>query len=434
MRLTTSPATISVIRFIAAGLVAVAIISAGGYWVVSRNSVAEATRNAQEIASIDGRGIVGPALTDAVLAGDPSALAGFDRLIRDRVLSSRVIRIKLWTLEGKVVYSDITALTGQVFGLDDEELLSIRGNRVVAKVSELAKPENRYERGYGPLLEVYLPVVSVSGRRFLFETYQIYASINDDERRIWSSFFPVLLGAIALLFVIQVPLAWRLATSLESARRQQEALLVRALDASAAERRRIARDLHDGVVQSLAGVAFSLGGGSARATSAGERDLAADLKTNGQVIRQAIRDLRSLIVEIAAPDLEGKRLEGALAELLLPLETGGLQTSLDVSGIDSIGREQTALLYRAAQEAVRNAAAHSGATRVEVTARAEDGEAVLRIHDDGRGFTAEEVIGRRREGHVGLEMLKSLVEDGGGELLVSSTPEAGSTIEVRVPR
>jgi two-component system, NarL family, sensor kinase len=433
MFMRASPATRQVVRFIAAGLVATAIIGAGGYWVVRSNAVAEATRNAQEVAAITGRGIVGPALTDSVIGGDPTAFAAFDRLIRDRVLSARVVRVKIWTPEGSIIYSDLASLVGQVFPLAASEQAAYRENRVVAEISELNKPENRYERGYGQLLEVYLPVVSASGHKLLFETYQVYSSISDDERRIWSAFFPLLLGAIALLFVVQVPLAWRLATSLESARREREALLERALDASAAERRRIARDLHDGVVQALAGVAFSLGGVSATAIAGGDDTLATQLKKSGEAVRQAIRDLRTLIVEIAAPDLEGKRLEDALAELLAPLEAQGLKVSLEVNSVRGIDRERTVMLYRAAQEAVRNVVNHSGATGIEVRAAVVDHTAVLSVHDNGHGFTADEVVGRRREGHVGLAMLRSLVEDGGGELRVSSTAEGGTTIEVSVP-
>ena len=434
VRPTGSLAATSVLRFVAAGLVAAAIISAGAYWVVSRNAVSEAIRNAQEIATIDGQGIVGPALSDDVMAGDPVAVGVFDRLIRDRVLSNRVVRVKIWSTTGTILYSDLATLIGLQFPLTAEGRQALTGNRVVAEVSELTKPENRFERGFGQLLEVYVPVLSASGHRLLFETYQVYGSISDDERRIWASFFPVLLGAILILFVVQVPLAWRLARSLQAARADREALLARALDASAAERRRIARDLHDGVVQSLAGVAFSLGGRSARAAAAGDDELRGELDRTGRDVRHAIRELRSLIVEISAPDLDGRKLEGALAELLEPLEANGIQGHLEVDGLATIGKEPAALLYRAAQEAIRNAVAHSGATSLDVVATVDYELAVLRVADNGKGFSAEDVLDRRREGHVGLAMLRSLVEDGGGELAISSTPGRGSTIEVRVKK
>lgn len=426
-----SAASAAVLRFVVAGLVAAAIITGGAYWVVSGNAVAEAIRNAQEIAAIDGRGIVEPALTDNLAAGDKPALTSLDRLVRDRVLSARVVRVKLWTPAGRIVYSDAGALVGRTFSLDPGETQAIRNGNVIAEVSELTKPENQFERGYGRLLEVYLPIHSASNQTYLFETYQVYSSIAEDQQRIWSAFFPVLAGGILLLFVVQVPLAWGLARNLETAQREQEALLKRALDASENERRRIARDLHDGVVQTLAGSAFKLSAASGRAPSAPREELASALDEGARSSREAARDLRTLIVEIAPPDLQGSRLEGAIADLLASLEKQGVETAITTTGLDNIGRDTAALLYRAAQEALRNVGAHAGATRVKVMVAASDGEAYLDVEDNGKGFTADEVIERQRDGHVGLAMLRSLVEDAGAELRLASEP-TGTRIRVRI--
>jgi two-component system NarL family sensor kinase len=425
----SSTGTAAVLRFAVSGLIAAAVITAGGYWVVSRNAISEATRNAQEIAAIDGRQIVEPILTDAVVAGDPTALTAVDGLVRQRVLSSRVVRVKVWTPAGKIVYSDARPLVGRVFPLGAQETSTLHNGAVVAEVSDLTRPENQLERPFGRLLEVYLPVNTNSGTQLLFETYQVYSSVTEDQQRIWSSFFPVLVGGILLLLVAQVPLAWQLARSLDMARRDREGLLQRAIDASEAERRRIARDLHDGVVQTLAGAAFSL---SAAANKSANRDgdSSAALDEGAKTVRQAVSEMRSLIVEIAPPNLDGARLEGVLADLLAEAEGRGLTTSLRVTGVEHVDRPSAALLYRASQEAIRNAAAHAGAGRVEVELVASKGAVSLTVKDDGRGFTADEVLERQREGHVGLAMLRTLVEDGGGELSVHSEPGHGSTIRV----
>jgi signal transduction histidine kinase len=428
----SSAAASAVLQFVLAALLAAAAITAGAYWVVSRNAIEEATRNAQEVAAIDGRGIVEPALTAGVLNGDPAATSTFDRLIRDRVLSTRVVRVKLFTSSGRVVYSDATALIGEVYPLDAARLTALRESRVIAEVSQLSRPQNRYDRDLGPLLEAYLPVRAPSGETLLFETSQVYTSINDDQRRIWAAFFPVLAAGILILFAVQVPLAWRLARNLDRARQDREALLRRALDASELERRRIARDLHDGVVQTLAGVAFSLSAASARRGVKDSEAIDTVLREAARATRETVRDLRSLIVEIAPPNLEGTRLEGALAELLAPLESEGIVTTLITDGLAGVDAELGALLYRAAQESIRNAAAHAGASQIDVRVSVVDGTATLAVHDDGRGFTAEQVIERQRQGHVGLAMLRSLVEDAGGELAISSRPSEGSELRVTV--
>lgn len=418
----------------AAGLVAAAAISAGAYLAVTRNAVAEAIRSAEEIAAIDGRGITAPGLSDAVVAGDTQSVARFDSLIRERVLSARVVRVKILSPDGRIVYSDVPALIGQVFSLRPQQRDAIRGNHVAAEVSELSLPENRYERGYGRLLEVYLPIQSTSAQTYLFETYQEYSSIDQDQQRIWTAFFPVLLGGLLLLLIVQVPLAWNLARSLQTVRRQREELLGRSVEISAAERRRIARDLHDGVVQALAGVAYSLGAGSNSAGKEGRRAEAEMMGESAAVIRQVVRDLRTLIVDIAPPDLAGSRLEAALNDLLTPLSQCGIETTLKAEGLNNVDRETAVVLYRSAQEAIRNALAHSEASHLELVVGGGSGYADLVVRDDGKGFTAEEVLGRSRDGHVGISMLRSLVEDAGGKIWLSSRPGEGTTVRVRLER
>src|SRR5207237_9490546 len=133
-----------------------------------------------------------------------------------------------------------------------------RTGRIDADLSNLDEAENRYERPYNKLLEVYVPVHTLGGQRVLFEAYLRYSSIAESGRHIWGSFAPVLVGGLLLLYLVQVPLAWSMARRLRQGQEEQERLLVRAMDASHAERQRIARHLHDGVVPALAGVPYSL--------------------------------------------------------------------------------------------------------------------------------------------------------------------------------
>ena len=94
------------------------------------------------------------------------------------------------------------------------------------------------------------------------------------------------------------------------------------------------------------------------------------------------------------------------------------------------GSDTDELLYRAAQEALRNVEAHAGAAHVRLTVRREGDRAVMEVTDDGRGIVEGEAERARAGGHMGLSILSDIVRDGGGELSVG--PNNGSGTVVRV--
>jgi signal transduction histidine kinase len=151
-------------------------------------------------------------------------------------------------------------------------------------------------------------------------------------------------------------------------------------------------------------------------------------------IRTSIKSLRSLLVEIYPPNLQEEGLESAIGDLLGRLGARGIATRLDVDLDDlALDLDTSSLLYRTAQEALRNVVAHSGAhnVRVELTAGGENVHLI--IDDDGRGFSDEVHTDRTTQGHVGLRSLAGLVADLGGTLTVRSSPGEGTRIEVEMP-
>ena len=234
-----------------------------------------------------------------------------------------------------------------------------------------------------------------------------------------------MLGALVLLALIQLPLAWQLARRVRRTQEERESLLRHAIEASDVERRRIARDLHDGVVQDLAAVSYSL---SAAAEGA-PAPFDAQLREAAAETRQGIRQLRTLLVEIYPPELHRAGLPAALADLLTASEARGLETSLDVDPELELGREAEELFFRVAQEAIRNVIKHAGATHVGVTIGRTNGRVQLLVEDDGRGFDPQHLNG---DAHFGLRMLADLVRDADGELEIDSTPGTGSRVSVEV--
>jgi len=421
-----------VAQFALAGLVAVGALLLGGIYALQRLGTDEAIRDARSYTRLVGQGIVEPQLDPALLRGSRSAVDALDRVIQERVLNDRVMRVKVWTPAGRIVYSDEPRLIGARYRLGPEETESLRTGAVDAEVGDLSKPENRFERDVGKLLEVYLPLRMPDGRQVLFETYQRYDAIAASSRSFWLTFLPVVAGALALLWLIQLPLAWRIARRLRRGQRDREALLARAVEASDSERRRIAADLHDGPVQDLAGLTYTLEAATARADRA-DPGLAATLREAAGRARTGMRGLRTLLVEIHPPNLRAVGLDAALADLLSPLAARGLRTELAASDPPELEPRHEALLFRIAQEALRNVAAHAGAAEVRVTLERRDGAGRLVVEDDGRGFAAAERERQRDEGHVGLDLLEDLAAQEGGSLRIDSTPGSGTRVEAAVP-
>ena len=262
----------AVARFALAGLVAFAVVGVVSFLILRNVGTSEALKNARDVTQIVGRGIVEPNLTEGLVRGRPGPVARFDRVVRERVLRGPIVRVKLWTPSGRVVYSDDRALVGQRFELGADEVASLRNGTVDSGVSDLSLPENRSERGLGKLLEVYLPVRTPAGQPLLFEAYQHFSSISSGARDVWLAFLPALIVALLALYLVQLPLAASLARRLRRGSREREELLQRAVDASADERRRIAGDLHDGVVQDLAGLSFGLSAAAERTAAAARRE------------------------------------------------------------------------------------------------------------------------------------------------------------------
>ena len=151
-------------------------------------------------------------------------------------------------------------------------------------------------------------------------------------------------------------------------------------------------------------------------------------------IRSSIKSLRSLLVEIYPPNLHEEGLEFALGDLLGGVSNRGIAVKLDVDlGKAVLSADTVGLMYRSAQEALRNVVSHSGATRVRLVARVSDNVARVVVDDDGRGFTPEQIERTSSDGHFGLRALSGLVADAGGKLSVLSAPGAGTRVEVKLP-
>ncbi len=433
-----SPTTVGgvVARATLTGLLVLVLVGVGGVAVLRHLGRIEATRDAKTVTALEGNGFVAPAITPALLKGDPAALDRFDWRVGDRIVRSPVIRAKLWDPTGRIVWSDERRLVGSRYELGAAERRALRTRRADADISNLSEPENRFERGDGKLVEVYLGIRSAQGKPLLYETYQRYASVASGGRRLLRAFSPVLVGVLLLIALLQVPFAWALARRVQEAERDRLQMLERSLDAQQAERRRVASDLHDSVVQTLAGTSYRLGAAEAQIDDATPPAVAAAVRESARDTRRTIGELRSLLVDIYPPSLQREGLVAALGDLMTKTGNRELATHLEAPDDLDLPVATEALVFRAAQEALRNVVAHAGADNVTVSVSRENGSVHLSVRDDGRGFTPDDPSGAARErasGHFGLRALDDLVRDADGSLRVQSAPGAGTLVAMEVP-
>jgi two-component system, NarL family, sensor kinase len=414
-----SPAR-SLVQFALAALAAVVLLGVLAAAVLRSRTHDEAIRDAKNITRLAGRGIAEPALTPGIYTGDPSALRRVRRSLGWEALREPVVRVKIWRAEGTILWSDEPRLIGRRFPLGEEERAALRAGRTEAEVSDLAEPENRFERNYEKLLEVYLPIKGPGGRSLLFESYLRFSSITASGRRQAESLVLPLVGALFLLWLATLPLAWRLARRLQQRQREREVLLERAIDAQDRERRRIAGALHDDVVQDLAGLGFSLSAAAAQSESPELHDAAVQT-------RQTMRKLRATLVDIHPPSLQRAGLQAAIDDL-----AGSLHVDVDIEAPPSTGLppEKEALIFRTVQEGLRNVAKHAEADHVTVRIQVDRGVATAEVVDDGRGFVPN---GFGDAEHMGLGLLSDLAQEAGGRLDITSEVGAGTKLRLEVP-
>jgi signal transduction histidine kinase len=335
--------------------------------------------------------------------------------------------VNFWSADGRIVYSSSNLKTGRTYplGPEREHVLRVGGTAVLT--SDPAAPENLGVAGNRDLVQIVTRFEAPDGHQLLFEGYYSLQQIEDRRVAIYTAFRWISIGGLLLLLVLVAPLLIVLSRRLSRSAEERARLLDRAIDASDAERRRIARDLHDTVVQDLAGTAFSV---SALARDAGTPPEARrHLNEVGGSLRQSLRSLRSLLAEIYPPELSAERLGSALDDLVAPAANAGVQALVSVEGAEGAGDASVALVWRVAQEAVRNALRHANPTTLEVRVRRVENVLTLEVSDDGIGF---EPAAPAAPDSFGLRGLRSLVAEAGGTLDVTSNPSRGTTVMLEV--
>ena len=214
------------------------------------------------------------------------------------------------------------------------------------------------------------------------------------------------------------------AINIEHARLNQQAGQLAVLE----ERQRLARELHDSVIQSLYSMTL-YADAAALALAAGKQDVTVShLQELRDTARHAMHDMRLLIFELHPPALEQEGLVTALRVRLAAVEArAGLQTELEVEGERRLPIVIEQELYRIAQEALNNVMKHAAAQQVTIRLQFTDTTVCLQVCDDGIGF---DPLTARNAGGVGLRSFEERAAKVGGRVTVESSPGEGTTVTV----
>ncbi|MGO4363119.1 sensor histidine kinase [Terrabacter sp. 2TAF16] len=417
-------------RFLLWSLIALTACAGGVSLAVKAAARDIAVRDASTHGISFARDVVAPLISAAVRRGDPGSDRILDAVVGSPLRDDSLVRIKVWGVGGQVIWSDVHELHGETFTLEPEEAALFGTTSSVATLSDLSKEENQHEQGYDELLEVYAGAVDSEGKPILVESYWNSDRIVRDEIVISTRILPLAIGALVLFILTVIPLALSLARRVDQAQAERSSLLRHALAASDVERRKISRELHDGLIQDLTSLGYSLPAVAAElpAQSTSARGV---LESVGRRLQGDIASLRGLLTDLYPVGLAREGLEAAVEQLAQPVRAEGVDVTIDVDRrLKEISAESTQFAYHVVREGLRNVVKHAHARTVSVVATVDGSDVVVTVDDDGVGgpFPAP------AKGHLGLRLLQDDVADIGGEVSLGALPGGGSRLRARFPQ
>jgi signal transduction histidine kinase len=447
-------------QFLLANLIVVLVgVLITGAWLGNQIQTSVLDRTAV-LTSLYVDSVVSPHLQSLSTSGElsPDDIAALDNLIANTSLGAGVVVFKVWSPDGRIVYSPDRRLMGRQFPVDPFLARSLEGD-VTAEISDLEEPENEYERaGWSRLIEVYEPVRDTLSGNVIASTefYQLPDALEADiaqaQLRAW-----IVVGVSGLLtYLLLAGIVKRGSDTIRSQEkrlRHQLGELQRVLNQNARlhERvrqaagrttalneqalRRISADLHDGPGQTLALALLRL-----ESLQQPCEDAACTLHNAENpdfaivhgAVKDALAELRAISAGLRLPELAPLTLADVAERAICDHERRS-GTRVD----RRLGRlpEQAPLaikigLLRTLQEALSNATRHGGGVDLTASVWAEDGMLRLEVSDRGPGF---DPTGAERKGRLGLAGMRERAELLGGTFEITSRLGKGTIVRASWP-
>ncbi|HEX3592987.1 MAG TPA: ATP-binding protein [Pseudonocardiaceae bacterium] len=393
-----------------------------GRHVARQDALKDSERTTERLARL----VVAP-LLPKVLHGNILDRDELDRAIRVRLADGSVTEVDVWLGSGRVVYCNESRSINRFFPPTPQLTDTITHGVTTADIA-LSDETNDLPPDQW-FVEVYVPLRLQNEPPMAFEAYYSVDQLDEQTAALATDSIILALVPLIILQAVQVPIAVWLTRRVSKQEGERTALLNRALSASDRERRSIAADLHDGVVQDLAGVGYAL----AAITTVVPNEQREIAESCASSVRDAVDALRRLMIDIYPPDLSGPGLADAIGGMAQPLRDKGIDVSVEVAALPNIETDVAVAVYRVARETMTNIAKHANATHVRIVLGPHTGETVrLQVIDNGVGIPAD-AFDRRHQGHFGLHMLADHIEDLGGLFFVAPGLNGGTIAEAIIP-
>lgn len=238
--------------------------------------------------------------------------------------------------------------------------------------------------------------------------------------------------ALVLLLTASVGFAVAIQVQKTRLRRTTDAARAR-FDATIAERTRIARELHDSLIQGFTGITLQI---EAVRSTLGARNPATERITDILTMADAtLREARDMVWDMRSVDAPGADLPLQLERVARRVARGqSMEVHRSVDGTPcNLPRAVREALFRAGREAVVNAVRHASPRAIHIRLRYADSSVVLEVCDDGRGAPVASFHEAVEAGHWGVAGMRERVRMVGGSLEIASVPQGGTAIIVSVP-
>ncbi|WP_299733343.1 ATP-binding protein [Devosia sp.] len=445
---------------IAAG--AVLSVAMGGMAVWSAVIVSETALKSAAIASSTFMDLVIEPNVQSLLTSDTLSVAAqdqLDRALEEAPLDNRIISVKIWGLDGTIVYSTHRDIVGQKFETD--EIARAAAGEIVASydVMDEDDDEARFERETGlHVIEVYAPLHHYGTGKIVaigeyYENAQWFEEQRDRSRELtWLVVGGTTLLTLGALFLIVKKGSRTIALQRAELRirvREAEALALQndqlrlaaekdrhdAVDANEKLLSSLGSELHDGPIQLLSVVALRMSMFRRAIARFGQADdPSLDTERMEQIASEVLDNLRNISVGLILPEIDGLSL-GAVIELAVVRhrQITGAQVVTHIADSDVEASRSTKICaYRVVQESLNNAHKHAGAGSVMVTSAVTNESVRIAIADEGHGITPTEITPSYHR--LGLNGLRNRVHALKGTIeIVSPAVGQGTLVIVELP-